>query len=66
MVASSCEVLKRCHAFVTHGGNNSVHEALTFAVPMVVVPMPLASGQKLVPSPSGSETSPTMPKLWLK
>ncbi|CAK9061566.1 unnamed protein product [Durusdinium trenchii] len=33
------EVLQRCHAFVTHGGNNSIHEALSYAVPMAVIPM---------------------------
>merc|ERR1712048_1103540 len=33
------EILSRCHAFVTHGGANSVHEALGFGVPLAVVPM---------------------------
>jgi UDP:flavonoid glycosyltransferase YjiC (YdhE family) len=32
-------VLERCDAFVTHGGFNSVKEALSAAVPMVVVPI---------------------------
>mmetsp|Transcript_15080 Transcript_15080/g.43995 ORF Transcript_15080/g.43995 Transcript_15080/m.43995 type:complete len:197 (-) Transcript_15080:189-779(-) len=33
------ELLARCHAFVTHGGANSMHEALAFGVPLAVVPM---------------------------
>merc|ERR1712151_1271247 len=33
------ELLPRCSAFVTHGGANSMHEALLFGVPLVVVPM---------------------------
>merc|ERR1712050_124437 len=33
------EVLSLCHAFVTHGGANSVHEASNFGVPLVVVPL---------------------------
>merc|ERR1712113_1119342 len=33
------EVLPRCAAFVTHGGANSMHEALSFGVPMAVVPV---------------------------
>jgi MGT family glycosyltransferase len=32
------EVLKRADVFVTHAGINSVHEALYFGVPMVLVP----------------------------
>ena len=33
------ELLPKCHVFITHGGANSVHEALSFRVPMVVVPI---------------------------
>jgi hypothetical protein len=32
------EVLQRAHAFITHGGMNSVHEGLYYGVPEVVVP----------------------------
>lgn len=32
-------VLPRCDAFITHGGFNSVKEALSAGVPMVVVPI---------------------------
>jgi UDP:flavonoid glycosyltransferase YjiC (YdhE family) len=32
------QVLSRADVFVTHGGSNSLHEALLFQVPMVVVP----------------------------
>ena len=33
------ELLPLCQAFITHGGANSVHESLSFRVPMVVVPI---------------------------
>jgi UDP:flavonoid glycosyltransferase YjiC (YdhE family) len=32
------EVLSRADVFVSHGGSNSLHEAILFQVPMVVVP----------------------------
>jgi len=31
-------VLKRCDAFITHGGANSIHEAFLYSVPVIVVP----------------------------
>merc|ERR1719401_2591125 len=33
------EVLQRCAAFLTHGGANSMHEALALGVPLAVVPV---------------------------
>merc|ERR1712117_138024 len=33
------DVLQRCSAFLTHGGANSMHEALSFGIPMAVVPV---------------------------
>jgi len=33
------QLLKRCSAFLTHAGANSMHEALGLGAPMVVVPM---------------------------
>jgi N-glycosyltransferase len=33
------ELLPRCHAFITHGGFNSVKEALICGTPMVVIPI---------------------------
>jgi len=33
------EVLQRCAAFLTHGGANSMHEALSLGIPMAVVPI---------------------------
>jgi MGT family glycosyltransferase len=32
------EILRRCRAFVTHGGMNGVQEALYFGVPLVIAP----------------------------
>jgi UDP:flavonoid glycosyltransferase YjiC (YdhE family) len=37
--APQLALLKRTHAFITHGGANSVMEALAFGVPMLVSPM---------------------------
>lgn len=33
------EVLQRCSVFLTHGGANSMHESLSFGIPMAVVPI---------------------------
>merc|ERR1712129_552542 len=33
------DVLQRCSTFLTHCGANSMHEALSFGIPMVVVPV---------------------------
>merc|ERR1712217_983264 len=33
------ELLPRCSAFLTHGGANSMHEGLSFGVPLAVVPL---------------------------
>eukprot|EP00931_Biecheleriopsis_adriatica_P071945 TRINITY_DN4591_c0_g1_i1.p1 TRINITY_DN4591_c0_g1~~TRINITY_DN4591_c0_g1_i1.p1 ORF type:complete len:480 (-),score=82.33 TRINITY_DN4591_c0_g1_i1:223-1662(-) len=33
------DVLQRCSAFLTHGGANSMHESLSFGIPMAVVPI---------------------------
>lgn len=33
------EVLRRCNAFVSHGGANSMHESLSSGVPLAVVPI---------------------------
>jgi MGT family glycosyltransferase len=44
--APQLEILKRTKAFISHGGFNSVSEALYFNVPMVVIPM--ANDQHMV------------------
>eukprot|EP00434_Breviolum_minutum_P043758 symbB.v1.2.039020.t1/scaffold6296.1/size19252/2 len=38
-VVPQLELLPKCHAFITHGGANSVHEALSFGIPLAVVPI---------------------------
>merc|ERR1712217_357 len=38
-VVPQLELLSRCSAFVTHGGANSMHEGLSFGVPLVVIPL---------------------------
>jgi len=31
-VLPQLELLQKCHAFITHGGANSMHEALSFGI----------------------------------
>ncbi len=38
-VVPQLQLLQKCDVFITHGGANSFHEALSFALPLVVVPM---------------------------
>jgi len=38
-VLPQLELLPKCHGFITHGGANSMHEALSFGVPLAVVPI---------------------------
>lgn len=38
-VVPQLQLLQTCDVFITHGGANSLHEALGFALPLVVVPM---------------------------
>ena len=38
-VVPQLQLLRKCDVFVTHGGANSIHEALGLGLPLVVVPM---------------------------
>ena len=39
--ANQLEILKNCKLFITHGGANSVHEAIYYTTPMIVIPQTL-------------------------
>mmetsp|Transcript_2315 Transcript_2315/g.4831 ORF Transcript_2315/g.4831 Transcript_2315/m.4831 type:complete len:452 (+) Transcript_2315:45-1400(+) len=38
-VVPQLQLLQKCDVFITHGGANSLHEAIALAVPLVIVPM---------------------------